>query len=310
MEYPPYPPYPPGWWTTEKAAWEANGPALRLVHEARSVNVAHWPHDNVELIPMLNLCRGLANEMADAALYQHLQGDNAGAIETIRDLLHLADLLETQVGQQQRVVPILVSAGIEAMALDRLEIITSSVTLTGDRANTHDLQLGVAEALSALLAPLYDVKKLSELTINDQRSRNRFIETLNRTNTERQFAGISLQCHVFRLDKGRWPNSLMELLRSPENIPIDPWGDGKQTLGYVLIKGGLPDGGDRPLLYSRELSKDGLFYWANRPTYSFYSNDGSDVPFDQQKHGGQFRDVAGWAPPAGTKSLPTTRPLP
>ena len=34
----------------------------------------------------------------------------------------------------------------------------------------------------------------------------------------------------------------------PGGLPKDPWGDGKQNFGYVVIKGGLPNGSDRPLV--------------------------------------------------------------
>jgi hypothetical protein len=92
-------------------------------------------------------------------------------------------------------------------------------------------------------------------------------------------------------------------------IPIDPFGDGKQTIGYALIKRGLPDGSDRPLVYSRGHMKDGLFFRTDAPAYGYYIGDGSHKPARNQKEGGQFRDVASWAPEAGTHPAPTTRPL-
>jgi hypothetical protein len=76
----------------------------------------------------------------------------------------------------------------------------------------------------------------------------------------------------------------------------DRWGDGTQPLGYVLVRGGLPDGGDRPLVYSRCRSKDGLMYRTDAPQYGFYTLDGSDRPSSEQKQAGQFRDVARWVP--------------
>jgi hypothetical protein len=97
---------------------------------------------------------------------------------------------------------------------------------------------------------------------------------------------------------------------SPGGLPIDPWGDGKQTFGYVLIKGGLPDGSDRPLAYDRCNSADGMFFRVDQPEYGFYNGDGSNLPPAQQKHGGQFWDVASWVPAAKVPGAPTTRPLP
>jgi hypothetical protein len=137
---------------------------------------------------------------------------------------------------------------------------------------------------------------------------NRATDVANRINADRDMAAMSLACHLYRFDKGNWPNSL-EDLAAYLIVPIDPCGDGKQTLGYALIKGGLPDETDRPLVYSRFQMNDGLFFRVDRPEFSYYNDDGSDIPIEQQKHGGQFRDVASWVPGTGYHPLATTRPL-
>ncbi len=139
----------------------------------------------------------------------------------------------------------------------------------------------------------------------------RVAETFNRSNAERTMAAMSLACHLFCADRDRWPTSLDELLATylPE-APPDPWGDGIQTFAYVLIKGGLPDGSDRPLVYCRCWSPDGLFFRIDAPQYGRYSQDGSTKPSIDMKHGGQFRDVAQWVPAPGHREGPTTRPLP
>jgi hypothetical protein len=119
-------------------------------------------------------------------------------------------------------------------------------------------------------------------------------------------AGVS----YFQFEKKRWPNSVDELVPVYlPSVPIDPWGYGKQTFGYLLVKNGLPDGEDRPLVYSRCESKDGLFFRVDRPEYGFYYGDGSDLPNSKQKQGGQFRDVARWVPAAAVHSGATTKPL-
>jgi hypothetical protein len=138
---------------------------------------------------------------------------------------------------------------------------------------------------------------------------DRVIETTNRVNVERYMVAMSLACHLYRFDAGKWPKSLDDLANYLPEIPIDPFGDGKQTLGYVLIKGGLPDGSDRPLVYSRGGMKDGLFFRTDEPAYSYYNGIGSNKSGNKQKQGGQFRDVASWAPEEGTHPAPTTRPL-
>jgi len=118
-----------------------------------------------------------------------------------------------------------------------------------------------------------------------------FIETTNRANAECDMAAMSLACHLYRFDTKEWPKSLDDLRGYLPSIPIDPWGDGTQTLGYVLIKGGLPDGSDRPLVYSRCGMKDGLFFRTDQPAYSFYTSDGSYTPAE------------------GRQLVATTRPL-
>jgi hypothetical protein len=138
----------------------------------------------------------------------------------------------------------------------------------------------------------------------------RLIETLNRANAEQTFAAMSLACHLFFMDHGRWPGPIEELI--PAYLPhqsIDPWGDGHQTIGYVLVKRGLPDGSDRPMVYSRCGSQGKLFYRVDEPQYGFYGNDGSNANRPHHNPSGQFRDVARWLLPAGRVVEPTTRGL-
>ena len=167
--------------------------------------------------------------------------------------------------------------------------------------------LDVADAKAAV----NEVVQAEGMVVNPtiKPSIDRCIETYNRINTDRALAAMSLACHLYRLDNGDWPKSLDDLRTYMPGMPVDPWGDGSQTLGYVLIKGGLPDGSDRPLVYSRDGMKDGLFYRNDRPIYSFYRGDGSERPAHDQKQGGQFRDVARWAPAEGRHAAATTQPI-
>ena len=121
---------------------------------------------------------------------------------------------------------------------------------------------------------------------------------------ERNFGAMTLACHIFRFEKSRWPASLDELLPYLPAAPKDAWG----AMGYALVKGGLPDGSDRPLIYSHYQSKDGMLYRIDGPQYSLYQSDGTDRPAKEQQEGGQFRDLALWAPPRN-KTGPTLRSL-
>jgi hypothetical protein len=78
----------------------------------------------------------------------------------------------------------------------------------------------------------------------------RAMEQHFRVEAERRATAVSFAARLYRHDAGRWPASLAELV--PEYlpaVPIDPFHDGDQPLGYVVQRGALPGGGDRPLVY-------------------------------------------------------------
>jgi hypothetical protein len=312
--YPDYPPYNKQWREIAAAAWNANGPMRDLAHQARSFDHVKWPRDYY-----LNPLRSIGNELGDAALYLDLNNQDGLAIEEIRDLLHITDLLDQPGKHLDHIFleHILVAAGLREVAAHRTLVISSGVVLTNDPSDTRDLQVKTArELLTQLLNQPQPTDQLSFLIKNpkdssstDEEYQNAF-HWLNQITTEGNFAALSLACHLFKFDRQRWPNSQDELI--PAYLPgkfIDPWGDGNQTLEYILIKAGLPDGSDRPMVYSRQLSADGLFYRTDAPQFSISAGYGSDLTLDQQKQGGQFRDIARWSPP-DKSSGPTTRPLP
>jgi hypothetical protein len=318
LEYHEYQPYPAEWQSMERDDFPANAQARALAHQARSIDHANWPprHSPPPNTTYLNGCRALSNELADAALFEHFQGNDAAAIETLRDDWHLADALENQ--PSKTFVRLLVSVGIRASVCNRLEIITSNIVLTKDPNNTKDLQTSVATQLideylqqEDAAAAVNDVVQAegTAVTAMSKPTIDRCILTYSRVNAERDLAAMSLACHLYRFDQNEWPKSLDDLRGYMPGMPVDPFGDGAQTLGYVLIKNGLPDGSDRPIVYSRGGMKDGLFYRNDRPAYSFYIGDGSHRPSRDQKQGGQFRDVANWAPAEGSHPAATTQPI-
>lgn len=312
VAYPGYPPYSAQWKTLEKATYEFNAPARALAREARSLNKADWPARVTAAgkldLSYLNGCRALANEIADAVIEEHLRGDDAAAVESVRDLLHLADLLDAN---SSALVQPLVALGVRMVAVNRLEIITADVTLTNKPADSKGLQTSTVKDLIRQLFVVDDPadKRFGDLvrreaargTLNTTQQ-NRFWTQMHRGEMECNLAAMSLACHLFRFDKGRWPASLEELSTDLPAPPRDAWG----PMGYVVVKLDRPKGADRPLVYSRCNSKDGLFYPIDEPLFSYYQGAGFG---DQRKEGGQFRDVTVWAPPHPAPS-PTTRPLP
>jgi hypothetical protein len=295
------------WQQVEKKAFENDQHAFALVAQARSLDGAKWP---VAPGKVLNEMRNLANHLGDAAVYLAIQGDEPGAIEKINDLLHLADLLEK--GADRPLIHSLVAEGIRALTAYKVMLIASDVRLTKDPANPGDLQVNAAlQLINRLLDQTSAedrIKQLPEMNIarptpKEVASVDRVKETFRRINAEQSMAAMSLGCHIYYFEQHHWPTSASDLdpnyLAKP---PIDPWGDGKQTLGYVLIKGGLPDGSDRPMVYSRCQSADGLFFRVDQPLYEFYN------PLKDRKQGGLFRDVARWT--KRTPTAPTTQRIP
>ena len=245
--------------------------------------------------------------------------DPRAAFESIGDLLHVSELLKNQPGEV--LIRLLVAQGIEATAMNRLLIIVSATTITENAEDIHDLPLSTATDWIGRLLDHPDAHaELDQAMKNEpagsatnpilKPSLDRILETIRRTQAERDMTAMSLAAHVYQYKHGSWPVDIEELETELPRTPVDPWGDGKQTLGYVLIKAGLPDNTDRPLVYSRCWSKDGLFFRTDEPKYGFYTSDGSKLPWAKQKQGGQFRDVAKWPQMEQNKVEATTQPLP
>ena len=315
--YPAYPPMPDEWLRMEKQDYDAHAQVRAWVHDAAALNYAEWPpfdpnNHGSRQFEYLNQCRNVANEIGDAALYQsEVLNDQPAAFQSAEDLMHMSKLLKNEPGEV--LVRLLVAEGIEAMDAYRLLVMISGAAITEDASDKHDLPLATANQWIARLLDHPDAQAEFDQAMKGEplraQSLPRLLETIHRVQPERDMTAMSLAAHVYQHKWGSWPESLEELKTELPRVPVDPWGDGKQTLGYVLIKGGLPNGLDRPLVYSRCNSKDGLFFRIDEPEYGYYNNDGSDLPARKQKQGGQFRDVARWAPADDSRPETTTQPL-
>lgn len=322
LEYPEYPPFTPAWHERAKDAWEKNAPARALVREARKFGTLELGEGDLKF---LNDVRALANEVSDAAIWSHMNGDDREALELLRDVKHLTMLLRNSSDQADALVRILVAEGVDAL-LARTVMVMAPGLEFGERGTASVLTSEEGKGLMAMLLDRPGVEVQFEMAMKHERERlgaegaegiariERLRETLRRVYAENVLAAMSVAAQMYRSEHRKWPGDAGDLVpKYLAEIPVDPWGDGKERFGYVLVKGGLPeapDGGDRPLVYSRAESRDGLFYVVNEPKYSFYQGDGSKTPLSKQKFGGQFRDVARWVPrgdvPAGA---PTTRAI-
>ena len=106
---------------------------------------------------------------------------------------------------------------------------------------------------------------------------------------ERRLTAAALACHLFRADHGRWPERLEEIAPAYlPAIPADPFHSDGRRIGYLIVKGVLPDGRDRPLLYFDHAALD-----HGPPVEPAYSQH-THMPGTRHR---QYRDLARWNPP-------------
>jgi hypothetical protein len=153
-----YPPFPRKWYAMAEASAAANKPAFDLVREGRKHPRVQWtsqyrsPLLNL-LLPHLNGIRNLANHVGDDALLQHLKGNDAEAIEQIKDIWALSQAAE----QQSFLISHLVAVGVRALALNRLEVIAPELTIQGRSPTTRPGDRPASrEQIDELLAMILD----------------------------------------------------------------------------------------------------------------------------------------------------------
>jgi hypothetical protein len=122
----------------------------------------------------------------------------------------------------------------------------------------------------------------------------RAIETDFRLRAERRLAAASLAVQLYRADHaGAFPPSLEALVPKylPE-LPRDPMSGQNKPIGYVIARGALPDGGDRPLVYGagtdggNDTTTRGLGGLPKVPLFGLQKGLSDD-----------WRDVSRWTPP-------------
>ena len=121
----------------------------------------------------------------------------------------------------------------------------------------------------------------------------RFIESDWRVRMEMRLAAVSIGVQLYRADHGDWPASLQVLVpQYMPSIPKDPYSELGKPIGYLLVPHALPDGRDRPLIYSVSSAGDTVV-------------DGTYVlpvpQYDWERGSIQFRDLARWSPAPATQ---------
>lgn len=113
-----------------------------------------------------------------------------------------------------------------------------------------------------------------------------------RSIAERRMVAVSLAVRLFRIDHGKWPATLDQLVPTyVPAIPRDPFHNDARPIGYRIVSAGLPDGKDRPLLYT-DAGPENPESIRREPMYSW-----TDNPQRGHKPMRQFRDLSRFVPP-------------
>jgi hypothetical protein len=123
-------------------------------------------------------------------------------------------------------------------------------------------------------------------------SSTRLVTVEMRIRMEQRLAAVALAIRMHRVDHGDLPASLDALVPNYlPRVPKDPFATDAR-IGYMRIKHGLPDGTDRPLIYSVGEAGD----------VDVEEKYAPPVPtFDWSKGNFQFRDLTRWSPAATTQ---------
>jgi hypothetical protein len=123
----------------------------------------------------------------------------------------------------------------------------------------------------------------------------RSIEQFHRVSAERRATAFIVAARLYRQDHGHWPDDAAALVPDYlDALPADPFREDGGPLGYVLKKGALPDGGDRPLVYY-EAGEPGADRIDTEPMYS-WQVDWNRKLGTPRREIRQYRDVSYWLP--------------
>ena len=298
----PYPSsYPPEWFALAEKAYHANTAARAMVRGVTPPPLGRWADTSAADIRPLNSARHIASDIGDASTYAFLQRRTGEAFDFLNDLATLSHLLRSQPADEGSLNRLLVGLGIDALRSERLVEFSPQLKVAAAGPEGIPRERVTALIADLLQQPLAEAeveairRRRPDSELEKGRARAAAIEGIRRVNGEKTMAAMSLACQLYYADQGTWPEEATDLVPGYlPNLPIDPWGDGKQTFGYQLVPKGRPDGIDRPLVFCRCQSKDGLTFTAKRPLYDYYSGDGSNEPGMGRRELGQFRDVSFW----------------
>lgn len=118
---------------------------------------------------------------------------------------------------------------------------------------------------------------------------------------ERRMTAISLACQLYRADHRGWPERVEQLVPTYlPHLPADPFRDDGGPFGYLIVKKGLPDGGDRPLIFRDEGEADAPI--PGEPSYGWYPSIPGKIPASLVPPR-QYRDVSRFVPAPSKKTI-------
>ncbi len=145
--------------TVARKSLADNAEVLRLVREARSKPAADWkvsfstPGVNV-LLPYLSSQRALAKAVYSAATYQHLLGNDAAALELVRDGIGIGRHVD---GGPAMVISHLVAVAIDGLGCLTLEAIVPDLRFAdGTSSAPADARPATREQVQVLIDELSD----------------------------------------------------------------------------------------------------------------------------------------------------------
>ena len=133
--YPDYPPFNAAWDAAATASERSNGAVFRLAREARSRPRAQThvgyrsPFAPAKAPTAYSAARQVATTLGDGALFRHVGGDDAEAVDRLLDMVHIARSAE----QDESVIGQLVGLGIWGLAQQRAQVVAPGLR-TADAA--------------------------------------------------------------------------------------------------------------------------------------------------------------------------------
>lgn len=199
LTYRHYPPFPPRWHQLADQAVEKNAAALKLARDARQRPKVEWNLRIAQpafatLLPQLNQARELAHLLGDAAIHDHLAGDEPEAIERIRDMIALARAVD----EQPFIVSHLVARGITSLAYYRVALIASDLHIAGAPATMPVRQPAPPAQVRELIADILAHDTSAGVARAYQGERMGVLDTINWTTAKNPMLRP-----MFRLDQVR-----------------------------------------------------------------------------------------------------------